>query len=72
MKGKKSDIFYVLVFQREKAEGANKVAERRPFDREIDLEAPRNMVTPAKRRALMDESRQSLDSKFQHGAQSFL
>jgi len=46
--------------------------ERRPFNRETDLELPTNIVTPAKRRALMKDSARSLESKFTHGTKSFL
>ena len=48
------------------------VVERRPFNRETDLEAPRNLVTPAKRKALMKDSQHALSSKFQRGSKSFL
>lgn len=46
--------------------------ERRPFNRETDLELPTNIVTPAKRRALMKDSARSLESKFTRGTKSFL
>jgi hypothetical protein len=45
---------------------------RRPFDRERDLQLPQNIVTPAKRQALMKDSASSLKSKFAHGSQRFL
>jgi len=47
------------------------VKERKPFDRETDLDI-RSTVTPAKRKALMKDSKQSLTSKFTRGTQSFL
>ena len=53
-----------------KAKGG--VTERKPFNRETDLEGPQNLVTPAKRRALMKDSKTSLENKFQRGARSFL
>ena len=61
----------ILPLQEElKAKGG--VTERRPFDRERDLEAPRSIVTPAKRMALAKDSKFSLDTKFQRGSRSFL
>ena len=48
------------------------VKERRPFDRERDLEIPRNLITPSKRQALAKSSAKSLESKFTHGRQSFM
>ena len=45
---------------------------RRPFDRQIDLQLPQNIVTPAKRQALMKDSASSLKKKFSHGSQRFL
>ncbi len=52
--------------------GGGDSSERTPFNRETDLEAPRNMVAPAKRVALMSDSKLALNSKFQHGSRSFL
>lgn len=46
--------------------------ERRPFNRETDLEIRSSLVTPAKRKALMKDSRSALDTKFTHGSRSFL
>lgn len=48
------------------------VKERRPFDRERDLEIPRHLVTASKRQALAKDSAKSLDSKFTHGKQSYM
>ena len=45
---------------------------RRPFDREVDLKLPQNIVTSAKRKALMKDSASSLKNKFSHGSQQFL
>ena len=57
---------------KERDGGSGGVKERRPFDRDIDLEVRPNQVTPAKRKALMKDSKYSLDSKFTHGSSSFL
>ena len=54
--------------ERDKGKGQ----ERRPFDRETDLDVQSSLITPAKRKALMKDSRSSLDSKFTHGSRSFL
>ena len=45
---------------------------RRPFDREVDLQLPKNIIAPAKRQALMKDSATSLKSKFSHGTRHFL
>ena len=61
----------ITYFQDElKAKGG--VTKRKPFNRETDLEGPQNLVTPAKRRALMKDSKTSLENKFHRGARSFL
>jgi len=64
-------LFVAVNFQ-EECEKKGTPQERRPFDRERDLEAPRNLVTPAKRAALTKDSKTSLDSRFQRGSHSFL
>lgn len=58
-----------LALQEEKDESKSL---RRPFDREVDLKLPQNIITPAKRQALMKDSATSLKKKFSHGTQRFL
>lgn len=58
------------IFLQEEKDGSQN--SRRPFDREVDLKLPQNIITPAKRQALMKDSATSLKSKFSHGTQRFL
>lgn len=58
--------------RRRAEERFGKEEERRPFNRETDLELPRNLMTSAKRRALVEDSVKALGSKFTHGKRSFL
>ena len=62
-------MVFLITIQEERNAGET---ERRPFNRETDLDLPKNLVTPAKRQALMKDSAKSLASKFTHGKQSFL
>lgn len=48
------------------------VKERKPFNRDTDLQLPQNLITSTKRKALIKDSSKSLESKFTHGKQSFL
>lgn len=55
--------------KKKKKEEKDKVVERKPFDREVDLKV--NLIDDAKRDALIKKSRQ-LNDKFSHGKGQFL
>lgn len=62
--------YFSLHCTQEEGDSAENV--RRPFDRERDLQLPQNVITPAKRQALMKDSAAALKNKFSHGSQRFL
>lgn len=64
--------FSILPFKEQEGSFDTNKHQRRPFDRDIDLQLPQSVMTGAKRKTLIKDSASSLGSKFAHGRQHFL
>jgi ribosomal protein S15P/S13E len=63
---------YELHRKRKTENADDGVNERKPFNRETDLQLPQNVITNAKRQTLIKDSSKSLNNKFTHGKKHFL